>query len=179
MIRIVVPATEAWDPIKEEFIVTEETKLTLEHSLLSVSKWESKWKVPFVSNKEMTGEMELDYIRCMCTTPVKDDNVFYVIPIDKLKQIKAYIEDPMSASTFEEKKKSGARKTLTSEHIYCYMAMYRIPFETEKWHFNRLLNLIRYCGIENSPPEKMSRNELLMRNAKLNAERRARLHTKG
>ena len=179
MLKITIPAMEAWDPVKEEFVQTEETKLVLEHSLLSVSKWESTWKIPFAGGNELTAEQSIDYVKCMCINPVKDDSVFYTIPRSILMEIKKYIDDPMSASKFDDKKKPRGKAVYPSEQIYCFMTMYGIPFETEKWHLNRLLALIRWCGIENAPKEKMSETEILMRNAKLNAERKARLHTRG
>ena len=183
MLRIKVPAREAWDPINEEFINTEATRLTLEHSLLSISKWESKWKRAYVSREPMTDEQFRDYVRCMCTTPVNDEKIFAMIPDEQIAQIRKYIEDPMSATVFYEdprdKKPVSKKKTITSEKVYCWMTMYRIPFETEKWHFNRLMNLIRLCSEENAPKEKMSQAELMARNARINSERKARLHTKG
>ena len=183
MFKTVIPAREAWDPIREEFISTESTKLILEHSLLSISKWEMKWKKPFSDvQKSMSDEQMIDYIRCMTIHPVDDPNVYYLIPNDILLEIKKYIDDPMTAKQFyddEKKKKTGAKKVITSDDIYCWMAMYRIPFETEKWHFNRLMTLIRCCSDANAPKEKMTRAELLARNARLNAERKAKLHTKG
>lgn len=181
MFRTVIPAREAWDPMNEEFVSIKDTRLILEHSLLSISKWEMKWKVPFMGEKEsMTDERMIDYIRCMTINQVDDPRVYYMIPSNILLDIKKYIEDPMTAKVFyNKKKKTGARQVITSDDIYCWMAMYRIPFEAEKWHLNRLMTLIQCCSDANAPKEKMSRAELLARNARLNAERKAKLNTKG
>lgn len=180
MLKLTIPATEAWDSIKEEFITVKETKLVLEHSLLSISKWESKWKIPYLSHDKKTDEMALDYVRCMCVNKVEDDNAFRMISSAQYKVIEKYINDPMSASEFFDNEKRGRKnQKIPSEQIYCWMTMYRIPFETERWHLNRLLALIKWCSIENAPKEKMSRQEILSRNAKLNAQRKAKYKTKG
>lgn len=180
MLEITVPASESWDQVNEVFINTKETVLTLEHSLLSVSKWESKWKICFLEEKNKTSEMIMDYIKCMTINKVTDPNVYYAIPPSDISRIISYIEDPMTATTFYKKnKKNGPHKQVTSERIYFFMTTFGIPFECEKWHLNRLMTLVQICSEENAPKEKMSKQELFARNARLNAERRAKYHTKG
>lgn len=182
MLRVVIPGAEAWDPVKEEFVSIKETTLILEHSLLSISKWESKWKTSFLEAEDLSGDKLRDYIMCMTINHVQDNNVYYMIPNDVVQKIVAYIKDPMTATNIyhnDKKKKKGPHKTITSERIYYWLTAYNIPFETEKWHLNRLLSLIDICSEENAPKEKMSKQELFARNARLNAERRAKLHTKG
>ena len=180
MLQITVPATELFDEVSQEFISTKEQTLKLEHSLVSLSKWESKWNKPFVSKKDKTTEEILDYIRCMTLTQNVDPNVYKCLTNDNLKQVQEYIDASMTATTFrDDKRSSGNGEQVTSELVYYWMIAYNIPFECQKWHLNRLLTLIRICGIKSQPAKKMSRSELASRNAALNAERRARMHSKG
>lgn len=181
MLRITIPATENWDPVKEEFVNTKEVTLQLEHSLLSLSKWEAQYCKPFLNDKGLSNQELIDYIKCMTITQNVDPNVYMVIPNSVLEQVNKYIESPQSATTFssDEKKKSGPKSVVTSELIYYWMVSFNIPFECEKWHLNRLLTLIRVCNVKNSPSKKMSRGEILNKNKSLNAARRARMHSKG
>lgn len=180
MLTITVQGREAWDEASECFITTKTCKLQLEHSLVSVSKWESKWCKAFLSEiNDKSQEEILDYVRCMTINQV-DPNVYYMLTSDNIKQIMDYINAPMSATTFSEAPGSKrSRDVVTSELIYYWMVASQIPFECQKWHLNRLLNLIRICSIKNQPPKKMKRNEILSRNASLNAARRAKLGTSG
>lgn len=180
MLRITIPAREQWDESKEEFVSTKEQTLQLEHSLVSLSKWESKWHKPFL-HSEKTAEETLDYIKCMTLTQNVDPNVYNNLTAEQITQINDYIGDPMTATTFAEE--NGGKKNtekVTSELIYYWMVAYAIPFDPcQKWHLNRLITLIRVCGVKNSPPKKRSKGELMARNAELNAKRRARLNSKG
>jgi len=180
MLTIIVPGREAWDEATESFINTKTCKLQLEHSLVSVSKWESKWCKAFLSEiNDKSQEEVIDYIRCMTINQV-DPNVYYLLTKENIRQIMDYINAPMSATTFSEMPGAKrSREVVTSELIYYWMVASQIPFECQKWHLNRLLNLIRICGIKNQPPKKMKRNEILSRNASLNAARRAKLGTPG
>lgn len=181
MLEITIPGTEEWDEDKEEFITTKETTLRLEHSLVSLSKWESRWCKPFLDSKDKTIEETLDYIRCMTLTQNIDPNVYYGLTSENVKQVEEYILAPMTATTINRRnnKTFGPKETITSELIYYWMIALNIPFECQKWHLNRLITLIEVCNIKNSPPKKLSRNELLMRNTKLNAQRRKALNSKG
>ena len=180
MLEIVVPARELWDEINQEFIVTKEQTLQLEHSLLSISKWESKWCKPFLSKQEKTKEETMDYIRCMTLTKNVDGNVYNFLTNNNIDQINKYIDAPMTATWFsEDKNTKGNREQITSELVYYWMIALNIPLECQEWHFNRLLTLIRVCNIKNQKPKKMSRRELMSRNASLNAARKQRLNTKG
>lgn len=181
MLQILVQACEFWDPIKEEFIYTKEQKLTLEHSLVSLSKWESIWKKPFLSPDKKTKEEMLSYVKCMTITQNVDDLIYKVITDAQLLMIQQYIEDPMTATWFREDKnnKKITRKVMTSEVIYNWMVNARIPFiPCEKWHLNRLLTLIRVYNDTNNP-KKMNRKEIAQQNAALNKARREKLHSKG
>lgn len=181
MLEITIPGTEEWDEDKEEFITTKEATLRLEHSLVSLSKWESRWGKPFLDSEDKTIEETLDYIRCMTLTQNVDPNVYYGLTSENVKQVEAYILAPMTATTISRRnnKTFGPKEIITSELIYYWMITLNIPFECQKWHLNRLITLIEVCNIKNSPPKKLSRNELLMRNTELNAQRRKALNSKG
>lgn len=181
MLRIVIPLSpECWDDEKEEFVQSEEQVLELEHSLISLSKWESKWCKSFLNNKGLSDEETLDYIKCMTMMPDIDDSVYEKLTNENVTQINDYIAAPMTATTFSDNKAGkGGHEIITSELIYYWMIALNIPFECQHWHLNRLLTLIRVCNIKNNPPKKMGRNALLRRNSALNAQRRAQLNTKG
>ena len=180
MLKITIPATELWDENKEEFINTKEQTLQLEHSLVSLSKWESKWNKPFLSKDTKTEEEELDYIKCMTITQNVDPNVYKFIPLNVREEIKEYINAPMSATWFsEDKNTKSSSEQITSELIYYWMVAQNIPFECEKWHLNRLITLIKICNIKSQPPKKMGKKAIMSRNAALNAARRKQLNTKG
>lgn len=180
MLQITVPADELWDEAKGEFVPVKEQTLQLEHSLISLSKWESKWCKSFFSKKEKTYEETIDYIKCMTLTQNVKPNVYLNLSRENIDEINKYIEAPMTATVFsEDPMRKSSRETITSELIYYWMIALNIPFECQKWHLNRLLTLIRVCEIKNTPPKKMSRREIMSRNAALNAARRKQLNTRG
>lgn len=180
MLTITIPATEYYDEKTSSFDSTKERTISLEHSLISISKWEAKWHKPFLTNNNKTSEEIVDYIKCMTITQNVDPLVYRVLTADNFKQIEKYIDDPMTATWFNEREtKSRNKEIITSEIIYYWMISFNIPFECQKWHINRLLTLIRVCNIKNQPPKKMSKNELMNRNRALNNARRNALHTKG
>lgn len=179
MLQITVPAVEMWDESTETYINTKETTLQLEHSLVSVSKWESKWCKSFLSHTNKTYDETIDYIKCMTLTRDVDPSVYYGLTNDNIEQINKYIAAPMTATSFSDKNGKGGREIITSELIYYWMISQSIPFECQKWHLNRLLTLIRVCNIKNAPPKKHSRREIASRNAALNAARRKQLNSKG
>jgi len=180
MLRITIPAVELWDERKQEFIITKEQTLQLEHSLVSISKWESKWCKPFLTKQEKTFEETLDYIKCMTLTQNVDPEVYNYLTNENIKEINEYIGAPMTATYFSDEKTSKtSSEQVTAELIYYWMIAFNIPFECQKWHLNRLLTLIKVCSIKNQPPKKRSRKEIMRRNAALNAARRKQLNTKG
>ena len=184
MLKIVVPAREFYDDKKEEFINVKETRLVLEHSLVSISKWEAFYCKPFMTNdinSKKTNEEILKYIECMTITQNVDPMIYKALSPELVKQITDYISSPMSATTFSEidNNKGPKRQVVTSELIYYWMTAFNIPFECEKWPIKRLLNLIHICSIKNAPPKKMGRKEILSRNKALNDARRKKLHTHG
>lgn len=179
MLRVTVPAMELYDPTTEEFILAPERTLSMEHSLVSVSKWEAKWKKPFLGRQEKTQEETLDYLRCMTITQNVDPEVYNRIPPDTFKEILDYIDDPMTATTFAAEQNRPSREIITSEIIYYWMIALNIDIKFETWHLNRLLALIKVCSIKNQPKKKMGKKALAKRNAKLNAARRSAMHSTG
>lgn len=180
MLQITIPSVEQWDERTEEFVYTKEITLQLEHSLVSLSKWESKWCKAFLSKKEKTNEEVIDYVKCMTLTKNVDSTVYQNLTSENIEMIRQYIDAPMTATTFfEDKSGSGNNEIVTSELVYYWMIAANIPFECQKWHLNRLLTLIRVCNIKNSPPKKRSKREIMSRNAALNAARRKQLNSKG
>ena len=180
MLQIVIPGQEFWDEQKQEFINTKEQVLQLEHSLISLSKWEAKWCKVFLSKQEKTQEEMIDYIKCMTITPNVDPEVYNHLTRENIKEIEDYIAAPMTATYFSsDNAGKSSREQVTSELIYYWMIALNIPFECQKWHLNRLLTLIKVCNIKNQPPKKMSKREIMSRNAALNAARRQQLNTKG
>lgn len=182
MLQIVVPAScELYDERTNTFFTVKEQTLQLEHSLVSLSKWESKWGKPFLSkNKQLSHEEIIDYIKCMTLTQHVKPEVYQVMTQANIDTITEYIDKPMTATTFSKDRKGPInREIVTSELIYYWMIALNIPFECQKWHLNRLLTLIRVCNIKNQPPKKMGTKALMSRNAALNAARRKQLNTTG
>ena len=178
-IKVQIPKNEYYDESTNTFIETRDTTLVLEHSLVSISKWESKWHKPFISNTDKTFEESIDYIKCMTITQNVPNEVYYGITEDLLSSIDSYITDSQSATWFRETQESPSREVITSELIYYWMIACGIPMECQKWHLNRLLTLIRICNVKNSPNKKMSSSELASRNRALNAARRKQHNTRG
>lgn len=185
MLEIIVPKTvDLWDPVHELFLNTKETKLSLEHSLVSLKKWEAKWKVPFLSNKQMTEDQLRYYVQCMTITQHVDPLVYYALTQENLKEIIDYMEDPMTATVINDKnlpkgKGGPGQKVITAEMIYYWMTALNIPTEYQKWHLNQLMTLIKVASIEQQPPKQMSKRDIMSQNKSLNAARRARMHSKG
>ena len=180
MLQITIPEVELWDEKNQRFINVKQQTLSLEHSLVSISKWESKWCKPFLSTEDKSTEEIIDYVRCMTLTQNVSPDVYNYLTNDNIREINKYIEAPMSATTiYDPDKTTRGREKITSELIYYWMIAMNIPFECQKWHLNRLLKLIQVCGIKNRPPKKHSRREIMSRNAALNEARRKQLNTKG
>lgn len=181
MLRIVVPISpEGWDEKKQEFIEPKVQVLQMEHSLISLSKWESKYCKPFLSTKDKTVEEILDYIKFMTLTQNVNPEVYTHITQANMKEISDYIEAPMTATTFSESKNTkGKREIVTAELIYYWMIALNIPFECQKWHLNKLLTLIKVCNIKNSPPKKRSQKDTWRQYEALNAARKKQLNSKG
>lgn len=174
MLTITVPAAEHFNNRTSEFIRTKETVLALEHSLVSVSKWEAKWHKPFLGKGEKTDEEILDYIKCMTISQNVDPLVFLALTPNNIEAIRSYINDPMTATTFSDKNQKPGREIITAEIIYYWMISMNIPFECRKWHLNSLLALIRTVGLKNQPKKKMSKSAAMKQQHALNASRLAR-----
>ena len=179
-LTISVLGKEFFDQKTNRFITVKSQKLILEHSLLSISKWEMKWHKPYLTKEPKSEEENFDYIRCMCITEPSDLNVFLALTRENIQDIAAYIADPMTATTFHNRDQKPSREIITNELIYFWMANFSIPFDPcQKWHLNRLMTLIEVASIKNQPPKKMSQRDILSQNASLNAIRRAKYGTKG
>lgn len=182
MLQIVIPGTDLWDEVREEFVPTKPATLQLEHSLVSLSKWEQKHRKPFLARNEKTSEELIDYVRCMTITQNVEHDAYVRLSynLDILLRIQEYIDDPMTATTFsDDPRVTGSNKPVTAEVIYYWMICYGIPFECRKWHLNSLLTLIKVCERKNRAPKKMSQRSIMSRNAALNAARRSRHNSKG
>ena len=180
MLRITVPAQEMWDEVNEQFVYGDEVTLELEHSLVSISKWESKHHKAFLTKKEKTAEEQLDYIKCMTLTKNVPDEVYARLTQENIDQIVAYIEDPMSATYyFDDKKQPTSRDVMTAEYIYYCMFANNIPLDFENRHLNQLISIIKMCALKSNPPKKMSKSEIANRHRQINAANRAKYHTKG
>lgn len=178
-LTINIPANSLWDEKTERFINVKETKLVMEHSLLSISKWEAKFKKPFlVENALDTSEKILYYFECMTITPQNPDpNVYLCLTTEDMNKIMTYINDSMTATWFRDDKKKNKNRPkdiITSEVIYWEMIALEIPIEFQKWHLNRLMTLIRVCNAKNNP-EKMSKEDMAKENAAINAQRLAKM----
>lgn len=179
MLNITVPKIELFDDLTSTFSSVGPFKLQLEHSLVSISKWESITHKAFLGKQEKTNAEMIEYIKCMnISQNINSDTYTYLTPIN-LNEIKNYINAPMSATKLPQQKTSSNRDTITSELIYYWMVSLNIPFECQKWHLSRLLALIQVCNIKNTPPKKRSSREILAQNKAINDARRAQLKTTG
>ena len=182
-ITITVPARELFDPATNRFITTKSQTLTFEHSLLSISKWEAKWHKAYMSKEPRTEEEIRDYIRCMCLTDRVDPNIFYALDQASVKKITDYILDSQTATTFKKKDEKPSREIITNELVYYWMVELGIPFDPcQKWHFNRLMTLIRVASIKKAPPKKSGKKnqrDMINRMSAENARRRAMYNTNG
>lgn len=182
MLQIKVGGIELFDEGKNEFYTSNEQVLQLEHSLVSLSKWESRWQKPFLSKEKKSYQETLDYIRCMTITQNVNPDIYSYryISSNVIDEVNKYIENPMTATTFgQTSNQKPNREIITAEIIYYWMITYNVPFECQKWHLNRLLTLINVCNIKNQPSKKMNKKHLLQQNHAINTARRASTGSKG
>lgn len=182
-LKITIQPNELWDESNQRFITIDKpVVLSLEHSLVSISKWEAKWKKAYLSKIPKTLEEKLDYIRCMTLTQNVDPKVYYLLDEKTVKEINDYIEDPMTATTFNDRNSATEtykNRIVTSEELYYLMFVNNIPVDFQKWHLNRLLTLLKVFSVKNAPPKKMSKENLMKSYADINRANRAKFHTKG
>jgi hypothetical protein len=179
MLPLKIVLQEGFDEETKEFISSEELVLDLEHSLVSLSKWEARWEVPFLDNDKKTDEQVLDYVRMMFSGEDFPEHVLPKMGNAHFEEINSYINAKMTASSVREKKQPPSREMITSELIYYWMIALGIPFECENWHLNRLLMLIKICNAKNAPPQKMNPADAAAERAALNEQRRKEWGTKG
>lgn len=181
MLTITIPPSEYYNQEEDKFYTNKKPQtITLEHSLVSISKWEAKWHKPFLSDKEKTLEESIDYVRCMTLTQNVNPEIYKFLTRDNFQAINSYIQDPMTASTVSDKgNKRTSREIVTSELIYYWMITLTIPMKCEKWHLNRLLMLIRICEAKQEKPKKMSKGDIMRSNRSLNAARRRASGSRG
>lgn len=172
MFQVTIPEREFFNETTEEFVTIKKETFQIEHSLVSLSKWESKWKIPFMAKNEKTTEQVLDYIQCMTITQNINPDIYKNIPMAILAEISDYISESMTATWFAENPNAKeSKEVITAEVIYYWMITHNIPMECQKWHINRLLTLIRVCNVKNAPPKKTNKGLALSERARLNAER--------
>ncbi len=181
MLTITVPGDEVYDESTGLLSTVNDVQLELEHSLVSLSKWEQMYEKSFLGTSEKTDEEVLGYIECMIVTPNRPLEVMYGLTQDNLDEINNYINAKMTATTFNDPPGAApqSKEVITAELIYYWMTVFNIPFECEHWHLNRLFTLIRICNVKQSKPKKISPAEAARQRAELNARRRAQLGTTG
>jgi hypothetical protein len=181
MLTIRVSSTEAFDESTSEFVEQGGLALDLEHSLLSVSKWEAKFERPFLGQEEKSAEEVIAYVKFMCLTPDFPPGIFAELSQSNMNAINDYLNAKQTATWFSDHPSAPqtSREIITSELIYYWMTVFHIPFECERWNLNRLFTLIRICNLKQEKPKKMSRAEIARRNQELNARRKAQMGTSG
>jgi len=180
MLTITVTLSEDFDEAKSEFLDSESFVLVLEHSLVSLSKWESHFEKPFLNTKDKSPDELFWYIKAMTLTKNAPEEIFHKLSKSNIEDINRYISAKMTATWFSDKQgfKPG-REIITAELIYYWMFSMNIPIECEHWHLNRLLTLVKVFSEKSKPAKKMGKRELAQRNRSLNAQRRAALGTSG
>lgn len=177
-LNIPIGEEEYYDEIADRFVTPSKT-VHLEHSLLAVSKWESKYEKPFLNDTEHSDSETVDYIKMMGLPSEIPDELFRLLTQEQISEINNYISRKHTATWFRESESKPSRQVITSELIYYWMFANQIPIECETWNINRLLTLIRIFSEKNQPEKKMSREDISRRNRELNAKRRAAMKTKG
>ena len=179
MLTITVVFEEGFDEKTQKFVVVKGVDLELEHSLVSLSKWESRYEKPFLSSASKTEEEMKFYIECMFQSGKFPGGVFSKFSQRNMDDISEYIGAKMTATWFGSTPTKPNREVITAELVYYWMIALNIPFECQHWHFNRLMTLIKVCNEKNAPPKKMSKREAMERQRELNAQRRAQMGSKG
>lgn len=187
MIEITIPKGQIVDDeTGNVYRAEKDWTLVLEHSLISVQKWEAKWHVAFLNRGTRTFEQTIDYLRCMTLTPNVPEEIYYCIPEKEMKKVLDYVDDPMTATRVNDDSESQrgfgrkiGREVVTAEVIYYWMISLNIPAEYKKWHLNQLLTLIRVINAKNQPKKKRRMKDVLEEYRAINEANKARFHTEG
>lgn len=175
MLTITVLGAEQYDEANEKFVYPDRFNLELEHSLVSLSKWERKWRVPFLSELEKhakTNEMVIDYVKCMLLTPDPPPDWISKLSQENVDEIQAYMSDTPTAAWFNDPPEAKSGEIITKELIYYWLTSAGIPWQpAETWNLNELFTLIKTFGVKNSKPKPMGREEARRRQRALNRQR--------
>lgn len=181
MLSLIVSGEEIYDEELNEFRSTPGYNLELEHSLVSLSKWESKYNKPFLSEEQKTPIEMYDYIKFMAIHPGVPEHVFLSLNDSDLARIVEYMNEKQTATWFNEPpNQSPMRTAITSELIYYWISALGLDASVvENWHLNRLFTVLKVASIEGQPKKKKSRTEVLAEIRRKNAERRAKYEKEG
>lgn len=179
MLTVTILGTEYFDESKQEFVYPESIELRLEHSLVSLSKWESKFEKPFLGKADKSPEELLWYVQAMTLTKDVSPDVYERLTKENIEDINTYITAKMTATTFSERGQKPTREIITAELLYYWMIALNVPFECQYWHLSRLLTLIKVCNVKNAPAQKVNKRDAMQRQRELNAQRRAQTNSKG
>lgn len=180
MLQLEIPEREYFDEETFTFIKYKKEVLQLEHSLVSISKWEATWHKPFLGKTPKTVEEMTDYLKCMTITQNVKPEIYMNLPQSIFDKVEDYMNQTMTATWFNDPPNAPkSKEIITSEIIYYWMIAQNIPIECQKWHLNRLLTLVRVCSIKNQPPKKQNKKDMLSQRNALNQARRAQHNTKG
>jgi len=180
MLAITVPELESYDEASSRLIKSESYTFQLEHSLASLSKWESEFERPFLTDGPKTPEETIAYVKCMTLTDGVPESIYTRLSSENYVQINNHINAKMTATWFNDRPQPGrGREVITSEVIYYWLTSYNIPFECDQWHLNRLLALVKVANAKNAPKKKMGRRDMLAQRDQINAARKAQAQSKG
>lgn len=173
-----------WNEKDQEFVTISPYTIKIEHSLLSIRKWESKWHKPFMTQTQKTQAEQKDYVRCMTIGYELPEEVYATLDAQEMNEVFTYMNEPMTATWFSENDQKQAKskmgsETVTYEIVYYWMSKLNIPYDCEKWHINSLMTLIKVSMLKEQPSKKMSKRDVMSQNRALNEQRKAKMKSKG